>query len=82
MPRRKPTSGQMNLMGEFFDLGLKYPPKVSWSDDHLAVVVVRFPPGTHDIDRAMSLKAATELAKTIKTSSPIWNRRKKAKAPS
>lgn len=76
MPRVKPLSGQVTLLGEVFDLKLKYQPRISWSDDGLAVVVTRIPPGAHSIDVALSMKESRRLAKTIKSTVPHWKRKR------
>lgn len=75
MPKRKPTSGQISLIGEYYMLGVKYPPKVSRTASGLAVAVVRVPKDADPIDRAKSMEALHQLAKETKSIIPNYRRR-------
>ena len=60
--KAKPTSNQMNLIGDIFDYKLKYQPHKSISETGEAVVVVRIPPDADKFDIIAAHDAADEMA--------------------
>lgn len=66
------------MLGDVFQLGLKYEPFVARTSLGEAVVVLRLPQDVGEIDRKASYRAMLELARTIKSTRRDYSKRRTA----
>lgn len=87
MPRqsRRPTPGQLSVLGDVLNYNLRYLPHKVVSPAGEAVVVLRLPPTADTLDRTAAIEAMMKMARGSKTqpnkffyikkprNSPRWN---------
>lgn len=68
MPRgRRPSKGQVSLIGEVYDFSLNNQPHKQASDTGETVIIVRVHEGASELERKSALEASRRLAGTVKT---------------
>lgn len=77
--RRKPTKGQISLIGEIYRFELKHQPHIEAGNMGDKVVVVRVPEKATTVERVLALEEAAKLARTVKTNRPDYTRRRRRK---
>lgn len=77
---RKPSKGQINLIGEVHQYDLPHQPHKETTKTGETIVVVRVLAGASDLDRQMAIQASKQLAAGVKTSPNKFYRMKRPRS--